>query len=103
MMEDLADEQNIAMVVMSQVNDDTEKRQGVPSMRDVAGGRDLVKGAKLVIGIYRPSLYDKNADPDLGKLLILKNNGGETHASDGSRRVVDVRLALATHQMHDTE
>ena len=103
MLEDLADEQDIAMVVMSQVNDDTEKRQGVPSMRDVAGGRDLVKGAKLVIGIYRPSLYDKNADPNLGKLLILKNNGGETHAGDGSRRVVDVRLALATHQMHDTE
>jgi len=97
MIEDLADELNIAMVIMSQVNDETEKRKGVPSLRDVAGGRDLVKGAKLVMGICRPSLYDPSADPFLGKLLILKNNAGET------QRAVDIRLDLAVHQIHDME
>lgn len=97
MIEDLADEEDIAIVIMSQVNDETEKRKGVPSLRDVAGGRDLVKGAKLVMGICRPSLYDPNADPTLGKLLILKNNAGET------QRAIDVKLDLAVHSIHDTE
>lgn len=103
MLEDLADEQDIAVVVMSQVNDETEKRKGVPALRDVAGGRDLVKGAKMVLGIYRPSMFEEKADPSIGKLIILKNNAGETHAPTGERRAVDVKLNLAIHQIGDVD
>ena len=56
-----------------------------------------MKGAKLVLGIHRPALFDDKADPNDGRLLVLKNNAGETNRS------IPVRLELSTHQIRDVE
>jgi replicative DNA helicase len=95
-LEDLAATEECAVVVFSQVNDECAHREDHrPRLRDVAGGRDLVKGAKLVLGLYRPWLYDAGADPHAGEILVLKNNDGET------RRAAHVHLDLATHTIRD--
>lgn len=97
-LEDLAADLDIAVVVFSQVNDEPANGRGNdhrPRARDAAGGRDSIKGAKLVLGLYRPSMYDGSADPRLGEVLVLKNNDGETHRS------AQVYLDLATHTIRD--
>jgi len=70
-------------------------REHRPIARDCADGRAAVKGAKLVLGIFRPSMYDEHADPLYGELLVLKNNQGEVNKRAG------VRLDLATHTIRD--
>lgn len=95
-LEDLAARENIAVVIFSQVNDEPSKRSGVIQLRDCADGRGVVKGCKLALGIYRPEMYDQNADPTIGKLIVLKNNQG---GSVG--KAVDCRLDLATHSIGD--
>lgn len=97
-LEDLAANLDIAVVVFSQVNDEPANGRGNdhrPRARDAAGGRDSIKGAKLVLGLYRPSMYDANADERLGEILVLKNNDGEV------RRSAQVYLDLATHTIRD--
>lgn len=97
-LEDLASDQDISVVVFSQVNDEPSNGRGNdhrPRLRDGAGGRDAAKGAKLVLGLYRPSMYDATADERRGEILVLKNNDGET------RRSAQVYLDLATHTIRD--
>lgn len=96
-LEDLAAREQIAIVVMSQVNDEPMRRvdDHRPQLRDVAGSRDPAKGCKLALGLYRPAMYDRAADPKAGELLILKNNQGQAGV------VVDVQLDLATHTIRD--
>lgn len=96
-LEDLAAREQIAVVVMSQVNDEPQRREKDhrPQGRDVAGSRDPYKGCKLCLAIYRPAVYDPSADEQAGEILILKNNQGE------SNRTIDVRLDLATHTIRD--
>jgi replicative DNA helicase len=97
-LEDLADDLDIALALFSQVNDEPHNGNNGdhrPSLRDGAGGRDAAKGAKLVLGIYRPWLYDSAADPYAGEILVLKNNDGEM------RKKADVYLDLATHTIRD--
>jgi len=99
-LEALAAQEGISVVVMSQVNDEVEKREKDhrPRYRDCAGSRDPVKAAKLVLGIYRPEVYDENADPREGQIGVLKNNQGK---SPGWKRHVAVRLDLETHTIRD--
>jgi replicative DNA helicase len=97
-LEDLAADLDVAVVLFSQVNDEPNNgRNGDhrPTLRDGAEGRDAAKGAKLVLGLYRPSLYDTNADPMVGEILVLKNNDGEM------RKRAEVYLDLATHTIRD--
>ena len=96
-LEDLAAIEDIAVVVFSQVNDEpsTREKDHRPRLRDGAGGRDAAKGAKLVLGIYRPWMYDSSADPTAGEILVIKNNDGEV------RRSASVYLDLATHTIRD--
>lgn len=103
-LEDLAGEEDIAVVVFSQVNDEPTKGRAVkgsktldhrPRLRDGAGGRDAAKGAKVVLSLYRPYLYDDDEDPHRGEIILLKNNDGET------RKVARVYLDLATHTIRD--
>lgn len=96
-LEDLAAQEQIAVAVMSQVNDEPARRDDHrPQGRDVAGSRDPFKGCKLCLGIYRPAEYDEQADPRFGELLILKNN-------QGPLGMVPIRLDLETHTIRDAE
>lgn len=103
-LEDLAGQEDIAVVVFSQVNDEPSKGRptkvkGVldhrPRLRDTAGGRDVAKGSKVALAIYRDSIYHEDADPYAGEILVLKNNDGET------RKKAMVYLDLATHTIRD--
>lgn len=92
-LEDLAAQEQIAVCVMSQVNDEPSRRDDHrPQGRDVAGGRDPFKGCKLCLGIYRPAEYDEQANPNAGELLVLKNN-------QGPLGMVPIRLDLETHSI----
>ena len=94
--EDLAATEDIAVALFAQVKDEVKERGGViTDVRDCADGRAAGKGCKLGIGIYRPAMYDQNADPKAGKLLIVKNNQGQSNVA------VDVYLDLATHTIRD--
>lgn len=96
-LEDLAAQERIAVVVLSQVNDEPSRRSDDhrPQLRDVAGSRDPAKGCKLALGLFRPVMYGGNHDPHLGEVSILKNNQGETN------RTIPVRLNLETHTIRD--
>lgn len=96
-LEDLAAREDIAVVVMSQVNDEPMKREANhrPQGRDVAGSRDPLKGCKVCLGLYRPAVYEKGVDERAGEILVLKNNQGP------SGLTVNVRLDLATHTIRD--
>lgn len=97
-LEELAAREGIAVVVMSQVNDEPMRREKDhrPQGRDCAGGRDPYKICKLAIGIYRPAMYDAGADEQEGQLGVLKNNQGR---APGWLKHVAVRLDLATHSI----
>jgi replicative DNA helicase len=96
-LEDLAAREQIAVVLMSQVNDEPMRREKDhrPQLRDVAGSRDPAKGCKLALGLYRPHKYDASADPKAGEILVLKNAQGEAGVT------VDILLDLATHTIRD--
>lgn len=99
-LEDLAASEGIAVVLFAQVTDDVKKRGGlITDVRDCADGRAGGKGCKLGLGIYRPSMYDKAADPNDAWLVVIKNNQGEA----GPNVTVKVRLDLATHSIRDAE
>ena len=97
-LEDLAASEDIAVVVFAQVTDEVKARKGViTDVRDCADGRAAGKGCKLGIGIYRPAMYDPMASKTDGKLLIVKNNQGESGVA------VSVHLDLATHTIRDVQ
>lgn len=91
---DAAKQDDLAYVVMSQLNRDLEKRQDKrPLMSDLRESGSLEERAKCVVGVYRGSYYStvpqKNSDYDDGEqppstadfqrqvqLLVLKNNNG---------------------------
>lgn len=98
-LEDLAAREQIAVVVMSQVNDEPMRREKDhrPQLRDVAGSRDPAKGCKLALGLYRPAMYDASADPRAAEILILKNNQG------ASNKTIPIALDLERHSIRDVE
>lgn len=99
-LEELAAREQIAVVAMSQVNDDPMKREKDhrPQPRDCAGSRDPAKTAKLILGLYRPSIYDEKADEREGQIGVLKNNQGR---APGWQKHVPVRLDLEIHTIRD--
>lgn len=100
-LEDLAAQEQIAVCVMSQVNDEPSRRDDHrPTTRDVAGSRDPYKGCKLMVGIYRPAEYGEQDEhgvpypPTYGELIVLKQNQGPLGP-------IPIRLDLETHTIRD--
>ena len=101
MLEDLAAREQIAVVAVSQVNDEPQRRDNHrPQGRDVAGSRDPLKGCKLCLGLYRPAEYDKGADHLAGEIHVLKNNQGPT---TNNGQFIAIKLDLATHSIRDSD
>ena len=79
----LAREQNIPVILLSQINRETEKRQGTykvhePKLSEIKGTGTAEQTADVVIIIHRPYFHSKKRD-DIGKdeLIIAKNRRGE--------------------------
>lgn len=86
---DPADE--CAVIAASQVKQAVIDEKRPPRMNDGADSFAIAKQCKFMLGINRPSKYDKTANRLLGRVDVLKRNQGddECHA--------DVVLNLATH------
>lgn len=86
-----------AVILSSQVKPAVAAEKRAPTKEDWVDSYSTVKVPKLVIGINRPSKYDRDANPMLGRLEVLKRNQGddEVHA--------DVILDLAIHTIRDVD
>lgn len=70
----LAKDLNIAVVVLSQLNRDVEKRADKrPMASDLKGSGDIEQDADTILLLYRPIVYDKDADPQATELIIAKH------------------------------
>jgi len=75
---DLAVQDDLAVVVFSQFNRKFEAREDKrPRMPDFRDSGSLEQKAKLMIGMYYPCAHEKDADPEQLDLLVLKNHQGE--------------------------
>lgn len=73
----LAKELAIPVLVMSQLNRDVEKRMDKrPVLADLRESGSLEQDADVVIFIHREAMYDDDADPTIGELLVRKNRYG---------------------------
>ena len=101
-----ASKDGIAMVVCSQMSRGVEGRDNhVPKISDARDSGDLEQHAKLVIGLYRPSIYGAPptgdggsvvAPPTLLELHVLKNHNGQTNC------YAEVFWDLETHTIVDS-
>lgn len=77
----IAKELKIPVIVLAQLNRDSEKRAGksagVPMVSDLRDSGSIEQDADQVILIHRPYVYDKEADPKDAKFIIGKNRFGE--------------------------
>jgi replicative DNA helicase len=100
---EFASNENIAIVVFSQVGRQVPKEARPPSLADARDCGVIEMVAKLMIGLFRPGVYKQPASDSLDsktkttaplsllELHIIKNNQGE------SGRYADVYWDLATH------
>jgi replicative DNA helicase len=98
---------NVALVMMAQLNREVEKRDDHrPRLSDIRSSGSLEQDGKLIIGLYRPWLYEPNkTNPDTGEkfapqdlhLLCLKNHQGEAG--------FDIKLwwDVKSHSVHNTQ
>lgn len=75
----------LAVVVMSQLNRESEKRDDHrPRLSDIRDSGSLEQDGKVIYGIYYPYGYDpKNHDPGDVSLIVLKNAQGEAMGEIG--------------------
>jgi replicative DNA helicase len=75
----LAQEENIAVMICSQMNRDVERRQSpLPALADLRGSGSLEQDGKLIQAIHYPYNYDHNADEFRKEMHVLKNTLGQT-------------------------
>lgn len=75
----LARELGIAVVALSQLNRDLERRTDKrPVMADLRSSGAIEQDTDMVTFVYRESQYDPNADPTDAELIVSKNRQGRT-------------------------
>lgn len=91
----LAATEEIAVVALSQLNREYEKREDRRiRMSDLRGSGALEQDAKLIIGISHPHSDDPGSAPEtLGRLDVIKNANGRPNLS------IDVYMERATHSI----
>ena len=76
---DAAKRDAMAYVVLSQLNRGLEHRDDKrPRLSDLRESGSLEERAKAAIGLYRPAVYDEQANPAAIELHVLKNSQGRT-------------------------
>lgn len=75
--------QNVAIVVGSQLNREVEKRvDKKPIMADIRNSGAFEQDAARIIGLYRDEVYNENSEkPNILELIFLKNRFGENGIS----------------------
>jgi replicative DNA helicase len=94
----LARELNVPVVVGSQLNRKLEMRDDKrPRMSDLRESGDIENHSDVVLFLYRPSVYEEEADPKDAEIIIGKNRNGESHRS------IHVRFVPHRTLFHDPE
>ncbi len=94
-LKDLAMAEGIAVMALSQVSREVDGRDDKrPTLGDLSESSSLEQDADGVIAVYRPGYYDRDADPTVAELLILKNRHGPVDR-------VRVRWRPETASYHD--
>ena len=74
----IAKDFNVALLGLAQVNRGVESRTDKrPNLGDIRESGGYEQEAAMVIGIFNPQLYNKEADPII-QLIVLKNRFGPT-------------------------
>lgn len=74
----LAQEEDIAVLVCSQMNRDVERREHPePELADLRGSGALEQDGKLIQAIHYPYHYDRDANEFLKDMYVLKNTQGQ--------------------------
>lgn len=102
-----AQEEKIPVVMMCQLNREIEKRDDKrPRISDIRDCGAAEQAGKLILGLYRPWLYEPAKKDAAGRLLytpndlrvlVLKNNQGEAMGD------ISLWWDLKTHSIHNTE
>lgn len=90
--------ENLAGVICCQLNREVEKRDDHrPRLSDIRDSGSLEQDGKLIIGLYIPSLYEKDRKESELVALILKNHQGEAG--------IDIKLFwdVKSHAVYDSE
>jgi len=64
MLQQVAKEQKIAVLLMSQIKDIDNRKNKRPQLRDLFGSRNLSFGTKLAIAIYRPWVHEREGESE---------------------------------------
>jgi replicative DNA helicase len=78
---DCAKDVNSSVIALCQLNRDNKQRSGAdkaPMLSDLRSSGAIEQDARLILGVYRPYKYDKEADPNGNRLElhVLKNTDG---------------------------
>lgn len=93
---ELAATEHIAIVAGSQLSREIESRDDKrPRLTDLRDSGELEQLAKVVLGLYRPAKYDKNADPEMLEIHVLKNHQGQSDVH------AEVHWHMPTHAIVD--
>jgi replicative DNA helicase len=89
----LANELQIAVVLLSQLSRETDKRADKrPTLADLSWSDEVVQNADVVVFPFRPNYYDDAQDSRLVELIVGKNRSGGVVGS------VDLHADLGTNK-----
>jgi replicative DNA helicase len=75
----LAKELNIPLLVLSQLNRNSESREDrKPRLSDLRESGSLEQDADMVFLLHRPDFYDPSDSPGLAEVIVGKNRNGKT-------------------------
>lgn len=77
MLKIMAKELNVPVLCLSQLSRASTQRQDKrPNLSDLRESGSLEQDADVVLGIYRPDYFDREADTGDAELLVMKNRNG---------------------------
>ncbi|HRY62421.1 MAG TPA: replicative DNA helicase [Candidatus Paceibacterota bacterium] len=74
----LARELDVPVLALSQLNRQVEQRGGPPRLSDLRDSGSIEQDADVVLFIHREDKNDKNAPPNIAKIIIAKHRNGPT-------------------------
>jgi len=79
----LAKELRIAIVVLAQINRQSEKRDDKkPTLADIKGAGGVEEAADVAMLLHRPEFYDPDDMPGVAQIIVAKNRNGPTGTVD---------------------
>lgn len=73
----MAEELNVHICVLAQLNRETEKRKDRhPRMSDIKGSASFEEISRVVMGLYREWIYNPDVADDIVEICIIKQNNG---------------------------